>query len=133
MRSIRFIGVAAICLMAACAKGDKSADTTATGAAAGSAAAGTASGTGTPGSAAASSCLEGTWKKQDGDFTQTFTFNKDGTGEEVQSRSDTRTFKWNLKNENTVHITYTTPGAASTEWDLNVDCSNNKFASLYSK
>ena len=128
MRSIRFIGVAAICLMAACANDDKAVDT-----AAASAAATASAASGTPASTPASSCIEGTWKKQDGDFTQTFTFNSDGTGQEVQSRSDTRTFKWNLKNENTVHITYTTQGSAATEWDLNVDCANNRFASLYSK
>ena len=130
MRSVRILGIAAVCLMAACAKGEKSAaDSAANASAASTPAAGSAGAS----TAAASGCLLGTWKKQDGDFTQTFTFNQDGTGEEVQSRSDTRTFKWTMKNENTVHITYTTQGAANTEWDLNVNCASNKFASLYSK
>ena len=147
MRGIRIITVAAVCMLAACAKDDKSAADTATTSAAAAGTAGTAGAPGTAGSTgaaagqaaagtgltAANNCLLGTWNNKEAGFTKTFTFNEDGTGQEVQSRSDTRSFTWSMKNENTVHVTYTTQGAAQTEWDLNIDCKNNRFASLYTK
>lgn len=141
MRMSRILCAAMLCAVAACSKSDSDArdgtDTLTVGGASGTAgASGTGGTSGTSGAvatSAANACLTGTWKKQDGDFTKTFTFNADKTGEEVQSRADKRSFTWSLKNENTVHITYTTPGEAKSDWDLQVDCANNRFAAEYSK
>ena len=134
MRSIRILSVALVCLVAACAKSDESADATdsATAAASASAAnanAGAANASApSPGPFAAESCIAGVWKKKDGTFTQTMTFNADKTGEEVQSRQDKRTFEWKVKNDSIVEIHYTTAGSQKSDWDVSVDCQNNKLS-----
>ena len=137
MRSIRILSVALICVAAACAKSDKDAATDSANAmaAASANAAGTGSAANTPagtGAATAvvpaSSCLEGTWKKQDGTFTQTLTFNANNKGEEVQSRDDKRTFEWGIKNDTTVEIHYTMKNAKNSDWNVTVDCSKNRLS-----
>jgi hypothetical protein len=149
MRTTRILSVALICVAAACAKSDKDAATdsanamaaasanagaTGTGAA-GSGAAGTnAAGTNAAGTSAAgttvfaaNSCIEGTWKKKDGAFTQTLTFNPGNKGEEVQSRDDKRTFEWGVKNDSTVEIHYTMKNAKNSDWNVTVDCSKGRL------
>lgn len=132
MRSIRFLSVALICVAAACAKSDKSDATDSANAMAGASAnsAATGTGTGAAGSTAfaADGCVQGTWKKQDGSFTQTITFNADKKGEEVQSRDDKRTFEWTVKNDTTVAIHYTTAASAKSDWNVTVDCSKNRLS-----
>ena len=131
MRSIRILSVALLCIAAACSKSDKSAEATADSAAA----LANAPATGAPGAGvlAANSCVEGTWKKQDGTFTQTITFNADKTGEEVHSRDDKRTFAWTVKNDTTVEIAYTTAGSAKSDWNVTVDCKNNRLTNGFAK
>jgi hypothetical protein len=133
MRSIRILSVALVCIAAACSKSDKSADAKADSAAA----LANAPATGAPGAPgavfAANSCVEGTWKKQDGTFTQTITFNPDKTGEEVHSRDDKRTFAWTVKNDTTVEIAYTTAGSAKSDWNVTVDCKNNRLTNGFAK
>ena len=140
MRSIQILSVALICVAAACAKSDKDdATDSANAMAAGSGAAGTAAtgaaGTGAAGTGAAatpvfaaSSCVEGTWKKKDGTFTQTISFNPDKTGEEVQSRDDKRTFEWKVTNDTTVEIHYTTKSSAKSDWNVTLDCAKNRLS-----
>ena len=147
MRSIRILSVALVCVAAACSKSDNDATDSATAANAAAAnasanAGGTAGTAGTAGGAnagatagaanagpfAAEACVVGTWKKKDGTFTQTMDFKADKTGEEVQSRDDKRTFEWKVKNDSIVEIHYTTNAAAKSDWDVSVDCKNNKLS-----
>ena len=140
MRSIRILSVALVCVAAACSKSDKDASDSAAAAAnasaanasanAGASAANTPAGSGTAATAVvpAASCLEGTWKKQDGTFTQTLTFNPNNKGEEVQSRDDKRTFEWGVKNDTTVEIHYTMKNAKNSDWNVTVDCAHNRLS-----
>lgn len=143
MRSIRFLSVALVCVVAACSKSDTDATDSATAANAaaanasanaGATAGPNAGATGANASAtatgpfAAEACVVGTWKKKDGTFTQTMDFKADKTGEEVQSRDDKRTFEWKVKNDSIVEIHYTTNAAAKSDWDVSVDCKNNKLS-----
>lgn len=130
MRSIRILSIALVCVAAACSKSDKSAEATdSANALANAGAAGTAAGT-TAGTTAfaADGCVQGTWKKKDGTFTQTITFNADKTGEEVQSRDDKRTFEWTVKNDTTVEIHYTTAASAKSDWNVTLDCARNRLS-----
>ena len=145
MRSIQILSVALICVAAACAKSDKDDATDSANAMAAASANAAATGTGAAGSGAAgtnaagtsaattpvyaaSSCIEGTWKKKDGTFTQTLTFNPGNTGEEVQSRDDKRTFEWGVKNDSTVEVHYTMKNAKNSDWNVTVDCSKNRLS-----
>jgi hypothetical protein len=136
MRSIRILSVALVCVAAACSKSDKDDATdsaNAMSAAASANAAGKAAPATTPAATAtpvvaAGTCLQGTWKKKDGTFTQTLTFNPNNKGQEVQSRDDKRSFEWGIKNDTTVEIHYTMKNAKNSDWNVTVDCSNNRLS-----
>ena len=145
MRSMRILSVVLVCVAAACSKSDKDVTDSATaanaaaanasanaggtaGGTAGAANAGANAGATNAGPFAAEACVVGTWKKKDGTFTQTMDFRADKTGEEVQSRDDKRTFEWKVKNDSIVEIHYTTNAAAKSDWDVSVDCKNNKLS-----
>ena len=68
-------------------------------------------------------CVLGTYSMVEGGFTRSFTFNADRSGQEVQSASDIRALMWELKDPQTIHISYPAQGdAVESQWDLGFDC-----------
>jgi len=69
-----------------------------------------------------SDCLAGKWIGSADNVEKSFTFKDDKTGEEANTPTDIRQFKWEKKDDKTIAIIYVTDPPSTQEWNLNLDC-----------
>jgi len=88
-------------------------------------------------SARGTGCLVGTWTQPSPSYSPSFTFNADGTGQEVQSKGSgggTVRFNWAAKGTDKVAITYVAEGnTQSASYDMPINCENGTFGNMYKK
>jgi hypothetical protein len=83
---------------------------------------------------AANDCIIGEWKLVENGVTKSFSFSADNTGQESQSPTDIRPYRWETKGAK-LFVVYSAD-ASGRSWEFSIDCPSNElrvFGMAYKK